>query len=125
MRFTSTLTLAGVVFLTFIGVARAQEPSNVARPGEGVTAPQIEKEVKPIYTESAKKERIQGLVGMDVVVLADGSVGDVNVTQSLDQKHGLDDEAVKAVKQWRFVPGKKDGKAVPVLVDIEMTFTLK
>ena len=125
MRFTSTLTLAGVVFLTSIGVARAQEPSGVARPGEGVTAPQIEKEVKPVYTESAKKERIQGSVGMDVVVLADGSVGDVNVTQSLDKKHGLDDEAVKAVRQWRFVPGKKDGKAVPVLVEIEMTFTLK
>jgi protein TonB len=125
MRFTSTLTLAGLVLLTFIGVARAQEPSSVARPGEGVTAPQIEKEVKPVYTESAKKERIQGSVGMDVVVLADGSVGEVNVTQSLDKKHGLDDEAVKAVRQWRFVPGKKDGKAVPVLVEIEMTFTLK
>jgi TonB family protein len=125
MRFTSTLTLAGVVLLTFIGVARAQEPSSVARPGEGVTTPQIEKEVKPVYTESAKKERIQGTVGMDVVVLADGSVGDVNVTQSLDKQHGLDDEAVKAVRQWRFVPGTKDGKAVPVLVEIEMTFTLK
>ena len=97
----------------------------MARPGEGVTAPQIEKEVKPVYTESAKKERIQGSVGMEVVVLADGSVGDVNVTQSLDKQHGLDDEAVKAVRQWRFVPGKKDGKAVPVLVEIEMTFTLK
>ena len=125
MRFTSTLTLAGVVLLTVIGVARAQEPSNVARPGEGVTAPQIEKEVKPVYTESAKNAGIQGSVGMEVVVLADGSVGDVNVTESLDKKHGLDDEAVKAVRQWRFVPGKKDGKAVPVLVEIEMTFTLK
>ena len=125
MRFTSRLTLAGFMLLTFMGVARAQDPSSVARPGEGVTAPQIEKEVKPVYTESAKKERIQGSVEMDVVVLADGSVGDVTVTRSLDKKHGLDDEAVKAVKQWRFVPGKKDGKAVPVLVEIEMTFTLK
>ena len=125
MRFTSTLTLAGVMFLAPIAVAHAQAPSNVERPGNGVTAPQIEKEVKPVYTESAKKAGIQGSVGMEVVVLADGSVGDVNVTRSLDKKHGLDDEAVKAVKQWRFVPGKKDGKPVPVLVEIEMTFTLK
>ncbi len=125
MRFTSPLTYAAVVLLALIGVASAQEPSSVARPGEGVTAPQIEKEVKPVYTESAKKAGIQGSVGMEVVVLADGTVGDVTVTQSLDKKHGLDDEAVKAVKQWQFVPGKKDGKAVPVLVEIEMTFTLK
>ena len=125
MRFTSALTLAGVVVLTLVGVATAQEPSSVARPGEDVTAPQLEKEVKPVYTESAKKERIQGTVIMDVVVLADGSVGEVNITQSLDAQHGLDDEAVKAVKQWRFVPGKKDGAAVSVLVEIEMTFTLK
>jgi len=125
MRFMSTVTLAGVLLLSFLGVARAQEPSSVPRPGKDVTAPKIEKEVKPVYTESAKKERIQGLVGMDVVVLADGSVGDVTVTRSLDKEHGLDDESVKAVKQWRFVPGKKDGKAVPVLVEIEMAFTLK
>ena len=125
MRFESTVTLAGVLLLSLLGVARAQEPSSVARPGKDVTAPQIEKEVKPVYTESAKKERIQGLVGMDVVVLADGSVGDVTVTRSLDKEHGLDDESVKAVKQWRFVPGKKDGKAVSVLVEIDMTFTLK
>jgi TonB family protein len=37
----------------------------------------------------------------------------------------LDDEAVKAMKQWSFNPGKKDGKAVPVLVEVEMSFTLK
>jgi TonB family protein len=53
----------------------------------------------------------------------DGTVGDVNVTRSLDTKY-LDAEAVKAVKQWTFKPGMKDGKAVPVLVTIEMAFTL-
>jgi protein TonB len=125
MRFTSALTFAAVLLLSSPGGASAQDPGSVARPGGGVTAPQIEKEVKPVYTDAAKKERIQGTVKMDVVVLADGAVGDVTVTQSLDKKHGLDDEAVKAVRQWRFVPGKKDGKAVPVLVEIEMTFTLK
>jgi periplasmic protein TonB len=125
MRFMSTLTVAGLVFLSVVSIARAQEPSSVARPGQGVTAPQVVREVKPVYTESAKKERIQGTVAMDVVIQADGSVGDVAVTRSLDKQHGLDDEAVKAVKQWRFAPGKKDGKAVPVLVEIEMSFTLK
>ena len=57
------------------------------------------------------------------MVETDGSVGDVRVTKSLDED--LDLEAVKAVRQWRFEPGKKDGKAVRVQITLEMTFTLK
>ena len=38
---------------------------------------------------------------------------------------GLDQQAVKAAKQWRFRPGTKDGKAVAVSVTLEMRFTLK
>jgi TonB family protein len=47
------------------------------------------------------------------------------VTRSLDAEHGLDEAAVTALEQWRFEPGRKDGKAVPVQVDIEMRFGLK
>jgi TonB family protein len=57
------------------------------------------------------------------VVNTDGTIGDVEVTTSLDA--GLDQEAIKAVKQWRFEPGTKDGKPVPVLITLEMTFTLR
>lgn len=123
MRFMYRLTavLLGLVALA-AGVA-AQESSY--RPGDGVTYPRIVKEVKPVYTDAARKERIQGTVMMDVVVRSDGTVGDVNVTKSLDKEFGLDDEAVRAVKQWVFDPGTKDGKAVAVLVQIEMSFTLK
>ena len=64
------------------------------------------------------------MVLLSVVVLADGTVGDVTVTRSLDTQYGLDAEAVKAAKQWLFNPGQKDGVAVAVKVTIEMTFTL-
>jgi TonB family protein len=47
------------------------------------------------------------------------------VVQSLDSEYGLDDEAVKALKQWEFEPGTKDGAPVAVRVDVEMTFKLK
>ena len=49
----------------------------------------------------------------------------MDVTQSLDKKYGLDDQAVKAMKQWSFKPGTKDGKPVTVRVDVQMSFTLK
>jgi TonB family protein len=57
--------------------------------------------------------------------LADGTVGDVTVVESLDTVFGLDAEAVRAAKQWLFNPGAKDGQAVAVSVTIEMTFTLR
>ena len=125
MRFQSPFTTAALALLAFVAVGAAQAPSTVNRPGEGVTSPRIVREVKPRYTDAAKKERIQGTVMMDVVVQPDGTVGDVNVTKSLDKEYGLDDEAVNAVKQWVFDPGTKDGKAVAVLVQIEMSFSLK
>ena len=97
----------------------------VYREGNGVTSPVVIREVKPSYTGEAMRARIQGLVTMEAVVLPDGSVGNVQVTKSLDSTFGLDKEAIKTVKQWRFRPGMKAGQPVPVLIIIEMTFTLR
>jgi TonB family protein len=97
----------------------------VYRPGNGITSPQILHEVKPGYTAGALRVRIQGAVEMEAVVMPDGSVGPVRITRSLDPVFGLDQEAITAVKQWRFRPGLRRGQAVPVLVVIEMTFTLR
>ncbi len=97
----------------------------VYREGNGVTSPTIIKEVKPNYTGEAMNARIQGIVTLEAIVLADGSVGDVKVTRSLDQRFGLDKEAIKTVKQWRFRPGMRLGQPVAVLIQIEMSFTLR
>jgi protein TonB len=99
----------------------AQDP--VYKPGDGVSAPILVKQVKPQYTAKAKDAKIQGTVVLECVVETDGRVGDVKVARSLDED--LDLEAVKAARQWRFEPGKKDGKAVRVRIALEMTFTLK
>ena len=100
-------------------------PTGVFRPGGGVTQPRVVKDAKPQYTSDAMRARIQGAVFLEVVVNADGAVGDVRVVRSLDRLYGLDDEAVKAVKMWRFAPGARDGQPVPVLLTIEMAFTMK
>lgn len=91
----------------------------------GVSLPTVFKEVKPAYTAEAIGNRIQGTVLMSVVVLSDGTVGEVTVLRSLDTTFGLDAQAVLAAKQWLFNPGMKDGVAVAVRVTMEMTFTLR
>jgi TonB family protein len=95
------------------------------RPGAGITLPRVLKEVKPAYTADAMRAKVQGSVWLECIVLPDGTVGDVRVTRSLDPIFGLDQEAVKAAKAWRFVPGTRLGQAVPVIVTIELTFTLR
>ena len=99
------------------------QAAGVYKPGDGVSAPVMVKEVRPQYNPEAKQAKIEGSVTLECVVQTDGAVGEVRVTKSLDP--GLDQEAIKAAKQWRFEPGTKDGKPVPVLITLEMTFTLR
>jgi periplasmic protein TonB len=94
-------------------------------PGNGVTSPVVLREVKPQYTAEAMRAKVQGTVWLQCVVMPDGTVGNVQVTKSLDSTFGLDQEAIKAAKQWRFKPGMRTGEPVPVLVTIELTFTLR
>ena len=111
-------------FAAAAGAAGAQD-STIYTPGNGVSLPQVTRQVRAEYTQEAKDNRIAGRVGLTVVVLSDGKVGDVTVTESLDSIYGLDRNAVSAMKQWEFTPGVKDGKAVAVRIYVEMTFTLK
>jgi periplasmic protein TonB len=97
----------------------------VYRPGNDVVSPRLIKEVKPNYTGEAMRAKIQGEVWMEAVVMPDGSVGQVSITRSLDPNFGLDEEAVRTVKQWRFAPGTRMGQPVAVLVEVQMTFTLR
>ena len=95
------------------------------RPGSGIESPAVLREVKPQYTADAMRAKIQGTVVLECVVLPDGTVGQLSIVKSLDPVFGLDQEAIKAAKQWRFVPGKRQGQPVAVLVSIELTFTLR
>jgi periplasmic protein TonB len=93
--------------------------------GPGVTTPTVITQIKPRYTADAMRLRIQGSVWVECVVMPDGSVGDARVTRSLDSRFGLDDEAIAAAKQWRFRPGTLNGRPVPVVVSIELMFSVR
>ena len=95
------------------------------RPGSGVTLPQLLREVRPAYTADAMRAKVQGTVWLECIVMPDGSVGEVKVTRSLDPIFGLDQEAIRAAKMWKFRPGMRQGDPVPVIITIELTFTLR
>ena len=100
-------------------------PDGVLKPGDGVTAPVVLVDIKPLYTAQAMRARISGIVEVAAIVEKDGTVGEVRVIHSLDKEFGLDAQAVNAVKRWEFRPGQKDGEPVRVMVKIELTFTLR
>lgn len=96
-------------------------------PGGGATSPQLIREVRPAYTVEAMRAKVQGRVELEVIVLPDGTVDpkQIRIVRSLDTTFGLDAQAIEAVKQWRFRPGRQNDRAVPVRVSVELTFTLR
>lgn len=73
----------------------------------------------------AMRAKVQGVVLLECVVQTDGSVGDIKIVKSLDKTFGLDEEAIKAARVWRFVPGRRLGDPVAVYVTLELAFTLR
>lgn len=97
---------------------------DVYRVGNGVTAPIAVRQVRPEYTAPATTARVAGAVLVECIVLPDGSVGDVRILRSLDARHGLDQEAVKAARLWRFRPATLNGEPVAVRITIELSFSI-
>lgn len=93
------------------------------RPGSGITPPELLHEVKPQYTDEARRRSVEGDVVLEIVVRRDGSVGSVKVLQSLAA--GLDQRAVDAVRQWRFSPARRYGTPVDVVVEVAVEFKLR
>ena len=92
-------------------------------PGGDVTAPVVTYEVSPSYTAKAQKAGIEGIVSLAIKIDDTGSVVDAHVREGLG--YGVDEEAVKAIKTWKFKPAQKDGKPVAVKVIVQVTFKLR
>jgi len=90
--------------------------------GGGVTPPRAIYAPDPEFSDEARKAKYQGTVVLWTVISADGRARDIRVMRSIGM--GLDEKAIEAIKQWRFEPGRKDGVAVAVEVNIEVSFRL-
>jgi TonB family protein len=89
------------------------------RIGSGVTPPRIVRAVS-VPRQEGRDERIAGTVALDVVLLEDGTPKIVRVLQSLTPS--LDERAIEVFEQWRFSPALRDGRAVKVRLQADITF---
>lgn len=96
----------------------------VYRLGAGIETPVPIRKEKPLYTNEAMRLKIEGTAWLECIVLADGTVGSARIVRSLDPTYGLDQEALKAARRWRFRPGLRNGQPVAVLITIAMDFNL-
>jgi TonB family protein len=129
-------TLVVFVSLVVLGAGLSAEvqaptPQTVADPsqapmrlGPGIQNPRLLRESRPSYPPEAMRAKIEGVVVLEAVILADGTVGDVRVMKSLDSVYGLDESAMAAAKRWLFAPATRQGVAVPVYATLELSFRI-
>ncbi|HXU37024.1 MAG TPA: TonB family protein [Blastocatellia bacterium] len=105
-----------------VGTGESVDYNGVFSVGSVTVRPQILGRPTPGYTDEARRNQIEGSVKVSVLLKADGIVSEVRVTRGLG--YGLDEKAIEAARQLRFVPGQKDGHAVSVRLFVEFKFSL-
>jgi TonB family protein len=91
-------------------------------PGNGVIAPTLLVAPEAEFSDDARRNKYQGTCMLSVIVDAHGNPQNVHVIRTLGM--GLDEKALEAVRRYRFKPGTKDGKPVPVLISVAVDFRL-
>jgi len=101
-----------------------EKTSDVENGVLGHTEPGYIKNPPPEYPRLARKREYTGKVTLNVEVKADGRCGQVQLVTSSGY-HMLDNAATGAVKEWRFTPAKKWGKAITSFTEITVNFQLE
>lgn len=122
---------------TWVSAQDGSQPSSgaVSKPGASVMEicdlnhpPPCAAPPRPIeqpeahYSSKARKKKINGYVSLVVIVAKDGLPHDIQVARGLG--YGLDEEAVKAVRKWKFAPATFDGVPVPVRLHVDVSFRI-
>ncbi len=102
--------------------ADSAQPKPLVPKARGTSPPRVLAHSEPQFSTEARIARIEGIVTLWLVVDASGAPTQIRVASPIGC--GLDAMAVDAVRTWRFVPAKKDGQPVPVLIAIETNFHL-
>jgi len=98
------------------------DAGNAAADGS-IVAPAIAEYTTPaLYSDQARQRRTEGVVTVALRVDERGRVGNTRVVKGLGD--GLDQNALVAVRQWRFNPGTRQGTPVAMDVEVDVDFNL-
>lgn len=110
------------------------DASGIYHVGGGVTPPKLIYSVEPAFSEEARKRKINTTCKVQFIVGVDGHVRDAHIVKSCAEKitntkdHEaaltLDQQAIKTASQYRFEPGKYQGKPVPVELNVVINFEI-
>jgi protein TonB len=92
--------------------------------GGGGAIPRYAVNLKPPYPDEAREKGYEGNVLLKVEVLPNGRVGHIEVKRTSGYEI-LDQSALLTVRQWRFIPARKGGEAIPFWVNIPIKFYLQ
>jgi TonB family protein len=94
-------------------------PEAPVRVGNDIPVPRKVKDAPAVLPAEALAAGAQGVVILDATIEPDGKVSTARVTRSLPF---LDAAAITAVSQWEFTPTIVDGRAVPVIMTVNVNF---
>jgi TonB family protein len=103
--------------------AVSSAPPVAAPPAPDTTRPTLISKVEPNYTDAARAAKYSGSVLLEAVVRKDGTPDAIQVVRAAG--FGLDEEAIAAIKQWRFKPATRNGEPVDFKITMEVNFNLK
>jgi protein TonB len=93
------------------------------RVGGSVKKPELINQIKPVYTELARKARVAGTVIVEAIIDERGNVTNVRVLKGLPM--GLDRSAADAVEKWKFKPATLEGRPVKVYYVLTVNFQVQ
>ena len=116
--------VAGALIIGLAGtlpVEARQAATPVSVGSSGVAPLRLVTHVPPVYPTVALSAWVSGEVVLEATIGTDGRLGDLRVLRSIPL---LDQAAIDAVRQWRFVPPMVSGSSAPVRVPISVSFLL-
>jgi len=126
----TTVPLVLAALLPWAGVAAAQPPppgqarSEVppSAGGATITPPVLRSRVEATYPPDAQRDRLEAVVGLELVIAEDGHVADAHVTAPAG--HGFDEAALAAARQFTFAPARRNAVAIRSTVQLGYEFHL-
>jgi protein TonB len=104
------------------GIGPGSSVETAIYPGGDVKPPQLIERVEPSYPEVERKLHKEGIVILEAIITADGTVDEIRVLKSADVI--LDEAARRAVLQWRYKPATLNGRSLRVYLTVTVSFIL-